>query len=187
MLKRVLQRADHSVKAALLACLVALIADVSFRLTPRLGDEKVSNLESNAVIFSRLAPSAEWREWYGELRRLREAEAKRMAQAQKEAEAQAEAPKPKVQKEVDNQSGDLDRLKVSGLEYRLWAVFRRAPQGKKEERFAVLDSDKGALQIQSGDVIGNYEVHQVMDFSVTFNSTLDDRVVTLWLFGKEPR
>lgn len=186
MLKRGFQLSDNNVRLALLICIVALIADISLRLTPQLGDERESILASNAVIFSRSRPSPEWREWYTEIQRLRESEARRKAQSEMEANAQAEASKPIAKEEKDDQRGDLDRLKIGRLEYRLFAVFRRAIQGENEERFAVLDGKKEALQIKSGDVIGSYEVSEVMDFSVTFNSTTDDRVVTLWLFGKGP-
>jgi len=187
MLKRVFQLSDNNVRLALLVCIFVVIADVSLRLTPQRGGEKESILSSTAAIFGRSMPSPEWSEWYLEIKRLREAEAKRKAQAQIDAKAQAEVSKSVAKEEKDDQRGDLDRLKIGRLEYRLWAVFRRARQGENEERFAVLDGDKGALQVKVGDVMGNYEVSEVMDFSVTFNSTTDGRVVRLWLFGKGPQ
>ena len=181
---------DTTVAAALGCCLVLSVGDIALRLLPERSQSQAEATEAEMALFSRQAPSATWLDW-------RTLFLQERAEATKQAlEAQSNAP---LDGESDathgallaEQQGDVETLNVEGLSYQLLGVFNKISEANEGDVFAVLQSERDqgvassspqSLTIRKGGSVGSYRVQVVRARSVVFESTVDDRLVTLWLF-----
>lgn len=189
---------DPSATAALFCCLVFALADLGFRLLPERPHRELADVQRATSLFSRQEPGQFWQAW-------------RTAFLQERAQAEANEAEEQLQSELaeglketqsasepenDVQQGDVESFTVDGLRYQLLGVFNRVSEAQENDTFAALRNDSesssesssgSSLVIRKGDVLGNYRVQSVRSRSVVFESVLDDRTVTLWLFGSGPR
>lgn len=173
-------------KFVVLACMVVILMDVGLRVLPATSNSKMSANTAGEDLFGRLAPSSQWTAWYEGLKAAAAMEAERALQERQQAlEQKAVAPAPRVEK--DMQQGDVESFRVGQLTYRLWGVFKKRHPQSGSDSFGVLRGEGQTLQVRRGDVVEGYRVGTLTPRSVTFESTVDERVVTLWLFGKGPR
>lgn len=179
--------ASAETRLVLFICLSVALVDFTVRVFPEVPSDEVSGTLGEAEIFGRLMPSKDWFAWYEGIKSEAEAEAeaKKLAEAKLAAAAQAEANTEVPRK--DEQKGDLLRVRIGAITYQLWGVFNKVDKASGNDEFGVLKSEDTTVQVRMGDVIGGYRVTAVDTRSVTFASTVDERVVTLWLFGKGPR
>ena len=173
------------VKVVLVVCCLISVLDFSLRVLPEASDgNNLAGVERISVL-ERLLPSKQWMDWYEQIKLTAEIEAKKIEEAKLAAAAQVEPKRTAPIK--DEQRGDLARFRVGELTYQLWGVFNKAGGSLGDDVFGVLKSKDGTEQVRTGDIIGKYKVTSIDSRSVIFKSTVDDRVVTLWLFGKGPR
>ena len=180
--------ASAEIRLALLICMVVAVVDFTVRVFPEGASDDISKVPVEPRSFGRLVPSEAWIAWHESIKVAAEAEAKRVEE-ERLALAQAES-STKPDREVsqkDDQKGDLLRVKIGGITYQLWGVFNKVDKVAGKDTFGVLKSKNKSIQIRIGDVIGSYRVTAIETRSVTFASTVDERVATLWLFGKGPR
>lgn len=187
---------DVSVRLALAAVLLVAVVDLSLRVFP---DTRVSSSSSGFKeedLFLRLAPSPKWQSWFTETLEKRaqaveaRLEAERVAQEEAQAAEDASVLTRQRANAVSQPKGDVRVLRLGGLDYQLLGVFvnQSAESSGSDEMFAVLDSKQGgSMKIQVDEVIDSYKVSGFTSRSVIFDSVEDERVVTLWLFGKGPR
>lgn len=181
--------ADSTVRWVVAACVTASLIDVSLRILPEQLEVDEYVLSGDPALFARLAPSAQWTGWYEamkaeELARIAEAEAER---ERLEADAKVQPVAAPIKPMKDEQSGDLENFRVDGFNYQLWAVFNKRHE-QSDDVFGVLKSKDGpALKIRESDTLGGYRVVSVSDRAIQFDSVVDERQVTLWMFGKGPR
>ena len=175
----------------LVACCCALIAvmDISVRVFPDLPSQNEMVVKAGTALFKRQLPSRSWRDWHNAMKSAEaeqlaalEAENKRIAEQNRPPQS---SPPPKP--EIDDQQGDLEVLRVNGFDYQIWGVFNKL-DGDRDDVFVVLKSKGGrSLQIRKADSVGKYRVTSISERSVSLESTVDDRQITLWMFGKGPR
>ena len=189
---------DPSAAAALSCCLVVALVDIGFRLLPDRPDRELAGAQSAAFLFSRQEPGQFWRDWRTALllERAQAAANEAEQQLQSELAEGSEETQSALQSENDVQQGDLVTFTVDGLRYQLLGVFNRVSEAQETDTFAALRNDgdpssespsDSSLSIREGDLLGNYRVQNVRSRSVVFESVIDDRMVTLWLFGSGPR
>ena len=181
--------ADSTLRWVVAACVTASLIDVSLRMLPERPEMDEYALSGDPDIFARRSPSVNWRGWYEgvqaeALARIADAEAER-ERLEADDKVQQVAPPPKPMK--DEQSGDLENFRVDGFSYQLWGVFNKR-HDQSDDVFGVLKSKDGrALQIRKSDILGGYRVASISDRAIQFDSVEDERIVTLWMFGKGPR
>lgn len=178
---------DNSVRMALVIVGVVASFDISLRLLPYVDRQESSVLMRDVEVFYRVKPSSSWREWFDDVQSIRAAEAESAMQAQRETESLESAQEVA---EVVLQEGDVRRITIGGLEFRLRGVFTVASEanGERNEVFAVLESDQApSLRVDAGQVVGDYRVKGFTSRSVIFEAEGLDSIVTLWLFGAGPR
>lgn len=189
---------DPSAAAALSCCLVVALVDIGFRLLPERPDRELAGAQSAASLFSRQEPGQFWRDWRTALLLERAQATANEAEQQLQSELAEGSGETQsaLQSENDVQQGDLETFAVDGLRYQLLGVFNRVSGAQENDTFAALRNDgdpssespsDSSLSIREGDVLGNYRVQSVRSRSVVFESVIDDRMVTLWLFGTGPR
>ena len=182
--------ASPETRLVLFICLFAALVDFTMRVIPDGPSEDVSVASGEGEFFVRLVPSQAWVTWYEGVKTAAEAEAKKIAEAQRAAAAEAQVKadaKNNQAPQKDAQKGDMLRVKIGEITYELWGVFNKVDVASGNDTFGVLKSKGTTVQVRTGEVIGAYRVTAIDSRSVTFASTVDERVVTLWLFGKGPR
>ncbi len=178
--------ASREIRLALLVCLLVSLLDFTVRAFPAWPFSETSSGSGNVEIFERLTPSKAWLDWYKSVQATAEAQAERLREEQRKAiEVKAASP-GQQQKRVD-QEGDIERLRIGELNYRLWGVFNKSSLELGADVFGVLKADGKTLKLRLGDTLGSYVVKELGSRFVTFESVTGERVVTLWLFGKGPR
>lgn len=173
-------------KFILVACMVIVLIDISLRVFPSATNHRIAAYATGEDLLVRRVPSPKWNSWYEELKAAAAAlEAETARQREQEVVTQTIVePPPRIEKDV--QQGDLESFKVGQLTYRLLGVFNKRHPQSGSDSFGVLRGEGQTLQVRRGDVVGAYRVALLTPRSVTFESTADERVVTLWLFGKGP-
>jgi len=180
---------DNSVRIALVIVGVVASFDISLRLLPYVDRQESSVLMRDVEVFYRVKPSSSWREWFDDVQSVRAAAVEKAMQAQIDMEARESAQAEEVA-EVVPQEGDVRRITIGGLEFRLRGVFTVASEanGERNEVLAVLESDQApSLRVDAVQVVGDYRVKGFNSRSVIFEAEGLDSIVTLWLFGAGPR
>lgn len=189
---------DPAVAAALICCVVLSAADVAMRLLPERPRLQTGSTEIELSVFSRAEPGGAWNDWRAVfLQERAEAEKKVLeAQSNRSLEGEPDAIPGASLADQDDQQGDVETLNVEGLSYQLLGVFNKVSKTDEGDVFAVLQSERDqsaasstarSLTIREGDSVGGYKVQLVRSRSVIFRSTIDDRLVTLWLFRNVPQ
>ena len=190
MIDWIKRTASAEIRLILFVCLLVSVLDFTMRVLPDSPAKNDLGATEKANFFVRLVPSEAWIAWYEGIKIAIEDEARQVAEARRVAEAEAKAKAEAKNNQApknDTQSGDMLRVNIGEITYELWGVFSKADKLSDDDTFGVLKSRKGTVQVRTGDLIGSYRVTGIDARSVVFASTVDERVVTLWLFGKGPR
>ena len=179
---------NPAVVLALGCCILLSLLDIGFRILPQWADQPDGNVDGSGRLFERQSPSKRWQDWFDAAKAAEAAELIKLAEQRAKVAAEQEALSEVKIPSIVIQDGDVEILRVGALDYRLWGVFTGSGQEGGSDTFAVLKSQgAAALQVRVGDIVDAYQVSDLSTRSVTFKSTVDDRTLMLWLFGKGPR
>lgn len=185
---------DIAVRLAVALVSVLAVADLSMRVFPSTNVSLPASGDDRQTFFMRLEPSRQWQNWFKEIQEKRAAAIQAMLEAKRIAEEEAVKDASVSAQQGANAEaqpkGDVRVIRLDGLDYQLLGVFASNTSEALDgnEMFAVLDSKQGeSMKIKLDQVIASYKVAGFTSRSVVFDSLGDERVVTLWLFGKGPR
>ena len=179
---------NPAVVLGLVCCVLLSLLDIGLRILPEWDDQPDDNLDGSGQLFERQSPSKRWQNWFDAAKAIEAVELIKLAEQRAKVAAEQEALSEVKIPQIVIQDGDVEVLRVGALDYRLWGVFTGSGLEGDFDTFAVLKSQGAeALQVRVGDVVDAYKVSDLSTRSVTFKSTVDDRTLMLWLFGKGPR